>query len=229
MFYYSDDLRKPLEIQYVVYSFTASTGTIPYSSILMTFVKVLEIQHFSCTHLLLDGFGSWGSTDDYSDDLHEPIRNPIFVCITLLPDGFGRHSSYSTILATFTNLLSMRNQTLFVYELAPGRLWRAFWKPSQTYQKSNMFPLRTCSWTAVATTGSRFHYSHDLRRPFGNPTSFYEFARRRNWQARAHTLSFRRPSQTYSKSDTCLLSICSRTALAARAHSTLFWRPLQIY
>ena len=32
-----------------------------------------------------------GSIDDYSDDLHEPIRNPIFVCITLLPDGFGGH------------------------------------------------------------------------------------------------------------------------------------------
>ena len=150
MFYYSDDLHKPLEIQYFVCSFTASTGTIPYSSILMTFVNVLEIQHCSCMHLLLDGFGSRGSIDNYSHDLHEPILNPIFVYITLLPDGFGGHSPCSIILATFTNLSVLeikrcsymnllpdsfgghsenlhkhiRNPILFLCELAPGRLWQ---------------------------------------------------------------------------------------------------------
>ena len=46
----------------------------PIFLIRMTFVNVLEIQHFSCMHLLPDSFGGRGSIDDYSDDLHNEIQ-----------------------------------------------------------------------------------------------------------------------------------------------------------
>ena len=71
-----------------------------------------------------------------------------------------------------------------------GPILLLFWRPSKTYKKSDTFPLWTCSWTALSTTGpystilttfanlleiQHFSFMNLLPDGFGRrgPTSYY--------------------------------------------------------